>query len=215
MRREDFVKKIKDIIIEWVKVHDKEILNYKSYRWKHKDYEESVKTRNELEEAIKLSRKENNGGIDLETIDRIFEWGFGKKFPLRNEEEVISKTRKAFEFIEKGEHSKSVEVLMSINGVGIAGATKIIGLSDQEKLCIYDSRVGHALRDLKMGTQKIILCPANRGFKRDYDHATKHKWAENYEKLVWTLEVVRDYLKEKSYRLRIADIEMALFMMGE
>lgn len=57
--------------------------------------------------------------------------------------------------------------LMSIRGVGIAGATKIIGLSDQENLCIYDSRVGHALRDLRKDGSKIILCPPDRSFKRD------------------------------------------------
>lgn len=215
MRKEDFVKEFKDAIIEWLRVREKEVLKYNSYSWEGKDYEESVKARNELEEMIKFSRHKNNGGLGLETIDRIFEWGFGKKFPSRNEEEVIRKTREAFEFIEKGEYSSGVEMLMSIKGVGIAGATKIIGLSDQEKLCIYDSRVGHALRDLKKGGRKIILCPADRRFKRDYDYATKHGWAVNYEKLVWTLEVIRDYLQEKSHRLRIADIEMALFMMGE
>lgn len=104
---------------------------------------------------------------------------------------------------------------MEIHGVGIAGASKILGLSNQEKLCIYDNRVGNALRELKKGGQRIILCPPDRSYKRGQDYTTKSGLAANYEKLIWTLEVIRDHLKEKSHNFRIADIEMALWKMGE
>ena len=102
---------------------------------------------------------------------------------------------------------------MALNKVGISLASKVIGLFDQENLCVYDSRVGAALRDLKYGNKRMILVPPGRG--RAGDSATDNRWAENYEKLIWTLEIVRDYLNEKGCTFRIADVEMALFMMGK
>lgn len=81
MRKEDFLEKYRDTIVEWVKIHKKDILNYKNYRWKNKTYEESVNERNELEESIRDSKERNMGGIDLKTVDRIYRRGFGKEFP--------------------------------------------------------------------------------------------------------------------------------------
>ena len=52
---------------------------------------------------------------------------------------------------------------MQISGVAIARATKVIGLSDQVNLCIYDSRVGNALKDLKIDSKKLIRCSSRSG----------------------------------------------------
>jgi len=216
MKEEGFVEEFEGAIIKWTVSHEKEIVDFKSYRWKGKTYRESVRARNELEGAIKLSRRNNGGGIDLATGDKIYVWGFDKRFPLRNRQEVIEATREAFQFLDRGDCYQACKRLMRINGVGVAGATKLLGLSDQENLCIYDSRVGNALSDLKKNGEKIILCPPGRTIIRDYVSPTNadHEWAENYQRLIWTLEIVRDYLRGKSRHLRIADIEMALFMKG-
>jgi hypothetical protein len=104
---------------------------------------------------------------------------------------------------------------MKTKGVGISRASKIVGLSNQERLCIYDSRVGHALRDLKKGGIKLIKCPPDRGFKRDWDKGTKKSWAIDYERLIWTMDVLKEYFKTKNHPLRAADIEIALFVLGE
>ncbi|GAG93918.1 unnamed protein product, partial [marine sediment metagenome] len=79
--------------------------------------------------------------------------------------------------------------------------------------CIYDSRVGHALKDLKYDNKKIILCPP--GYNRPGDAASNNVWAEQYQRLIWTLEIIRDHLNEKGHTFRLADIEMALFMIGK
>ena len=215
MIKEDFVKEFSNTIIRWAKKHQKEILDFNSYRWKGRTYEESVKRRNELEEKIKLSRRENDCGIDLATVDEIYEWGFDRVFPLRNKQEVTEATKEAFDFLDHGDRYQAAKRLMWIDGVGPAGATKILGLSDQENLCIYDSRVGKALSDLRKDGIKVILCPPGRGRSGDYvpHYKAAHIWAENYERLLWTMGIIRDYFKEKSHKLRIADIEMALFMM--
>ena len=81
---------------------------------------------------------------------------------------------------------------MSIYYVGISKASRILGLSDQDSLCIYDSRVGTVLRTLKHENKRLILCPPGRS--RGGDSCSKRKWAENYEKLIWILEIIRDHL---------------------
>lgn len=212
IEKEAFLEKFKDTIIEWTKRNEKLIVeSRKKYSWKGRGSEK----RDELERKINLSRQRHQGGIDLRMADKIYGWGFGRIFPLRDADDVKRITKEAFDFVERDDYYQAVKVLMNIPGVGLAGATKILGLSDQERLCIYDSRVGHALREIRKGEKKIILCPPDRSYKRDYDATTKNGWAANYEKLIWTLEVMRDYLKEKGHNFRIADIEMALWVIGK
>ncbi|MEM3010398.1 MAG: hypothetical protein QXE76_01125 [Candidatus Bathyarchaeia archaeon] len=216
MKKEEFVTEFKNTIIEWSKIHETDLLDYRSYRWKGKTYEESVKLRNALEEAITASREKNEGGVDLETVDKVYDWGFGKSFPLRDQEKILEETREAFQFLDENDCYQACRRLMQIEGVGVAGATKVLGLSNQEKFCIYDSRVGLALSDLKKDGKKIIRCPPGRRTKGDYVSYEKwnDEWSLDYQKLIWTLEIVRDYLKTKALNLRISDIEMALFMRG-
>lgn len=218
MNKNDFVKQFKETIVNWVKENEAEILRIlreRKYSWHGMSYEDSVKRRNQLESAINESRERNNGGIDLNTADKICLWGFGRKFPLRDEQTVIEITRQAFEHIDKQDYYTGANTLMSILGVGISRASKIIGLSDQYKLCIYDSRVGNALKDLKKDNLKLILCPVDRSYKREFDHTTKKGWATNYERLIWIVEIMQEYFSTKQQPLRAAEIEMALFVMGE
>lgn len=207
------MREYSDTIINWAKLHEKEILDYQSYRYEGKTYQESVQSRNELEEAISLSRQKNNGGIDLATADKICRWGFNRNFPIRNENTVLEATREAFKFFDRGDYYQACKRLLWLYKVGVARATKILGLSDQENACIYDSRVGTALRDLTKNGSRIILCPI--GQTRVGDQMSDDVKAENYEKLIWTLEIIRDHFKKKSLNLKLSEIEMSLFMMGK
>lgn len=212
MKKDAFVEKFKETIMNWVENKESEILriiNGKKYP------EKAVEERNQLELAINESRERNNGGVDLDILDRICIWGFYRKFPLKDPYQAIEITREAFEHVDKENYCEAVSRLMDISGVGISRASKIIGLSDQHKLCIYDSRVGHALRDLKKENIKLIKCPPDRSFKRDCDYTTKSGWAMNYERLIWAIEIIREYFETKGYFLRAAEIEMALYVMGE
>jgi len=216
VKEEEFVREFKDTITDWSRLHEPDLLDHDSYRWKGKTYKESVKARNNLEKAITFSRQKNNGGIDLVIVDKIYMWGFGKPFPLRDPKKILEATREAFQFLDKEDCYQGCRRLMQLDRVGVAGATKILGLSNQEKFCIYDSRVGLALSDLKKDGKKIIRCPPGRCTKGDYISYENwdQEWSLDYQKLIWTLDIVRDYLKEKAPNLRISDIEMALFMKG-
>jgi hypothetical protein len=161
-----------------------------------------------------MSRIRNGGAVDLDTLDKVIMWGFKQRFPKRAPKEALKVTKEAFDYLDEGNLKQAMIILMGIPGVGISRASKILGLFDQEILCIYDSRVGKALEDLKFEGKKIIPRPPSRT-NPGASGLTSESWAENYQKLIWTLEVVRDYFNERGHTYRLADIEMALFMIGK
>jgi len=169
--------------------------------------------RNRVSSLIVTSRIKNNGAVDLENIDEVMSWGGFPPFPLRNSKKVLDITSKAFSYLDRGNIPKAVLELMSINRVGIATASKIIGLYDQNHLAIYDSRVGKALKTLVYAGKRIIKCPTGRS--RPGDSCSPEQWANEYQKLIWVLEVIRNSLNKQGYPFSIADVEMALFMMGK
>ena len=212
--KDRFLKKHKQIILDWTKNNKSRLIEgRKNYSWNDKEPQTCLTERNQVTESITFSRTQNNGGIDLETLDMMMSLGGFGQFPLRDTEKVLDVTRRVFDFVDKGKISNAVETLLAIKGVGIARASKIIALFDQERFCIYDSRVGQALKTLQFTEKPILKCPAGRS--RPGDPCSDSGWAKNYQNLIWTLEVIRDYLNSEGYQFGIADVEMALFMMGK
>jgi hypothetical protein len=216
--KDEFIREFKGFVVDWVRSNETEILQTlteKRYSWKGESYLNSVNRRNMLEYAIRKSREANNNGVDLGTLNRITQWGFGRNFPLSDNKEALKITREVFGCVDKKDYVEAAKRLMGISGVAISRATKVIGLSDQETLCIYDSRVGNALKDLKIDGKKFIKCPPDQGFKRDFDYASKNEWALNYERLIWVVGIIKEYFLSKGIKLKASDVEIALFMMGE
>lgn len=209
-----FLKKYKQTILDWATVNKSLLIEARNnYSWNDKQPQVCLKERNEISKSITFSRSQNSGGIDLVTLDLIMSWGDFGKFPLRDEQQVLDITRSVYDFVDQGNISEAIEELLAIPGVEIAQASKIIGLFDQERFCIYDSRVGNALKTLQFAEKPALKCPA--GPKEAGDICSNERWGENYQHLIWTLEVIRDYLKSEGFPFSIADIEMALFMMGK
>ena len=52
------------------------------YAWKDKTMVESVRDRNMIQASIVKSRIRNNGGIDLDTLDGVMDWGGMRRFAL-------------------------------------------------------------------------------------------------------------------------------------
>lgn len=214
----EFISEFKNFVSAWVRNNDARILETiaeKKYSWNGECYIASIERRNALEYAINKSRKIYDNGVDLVTLNRITKWEFGRNFPLTNNEEALKITREVFGYVDKKDYFEASKQLMQISGVGIARATKVIGLSDQENLCIYDSRVGNALKGLVIEGRKLIKCPPDQGLKRDCDVASKNEWALNYERLIWVVEIIKEYFLSKGAKFKAADIEIALFMMGD
>jgi hypothetical protein len=66
---------------------------------------------------------------------------------------------------------------------------------------------------LEVNGKPLLLVPPSLVRLSDTNiHDTE--WAQQYEYLIWTIEVIRDHMNENSCTYRLADVEMALFMMG-
>jgi len=214
-KKEEFISKYRETIEKWVDENKAKIIEKRlQYSWRSKDRFQCEKERNQVAKAITQSRIRNQGALDLATLDEVTRWGFNRKFPCRNPEKALEITGKTFEYLDKEEIRLATLKLLEIKHVGISRASKIIGLSDQENLCIYDSRVGAALRTLTYDGTPIIPTPPSRVREHDTD-ISKNEWANHYEHLIWTIEVMRDYLNNIGCTYRLADVEMALYMIGK
>jgi hypothetical protein len=212
--KDSFLEQNSAVIASWAKENIATLISArKNYSWNSKALAASVEERNLVSREVILSRIKNRGGLDLETLDKVMSWGGFPPFPLRDQVEVLEITREAFGLLDKGDLQNAILRLLSIRGVGISSASKIIGLFDQNRLAIYDSRVGKALKTLKLSDNRNIKCPPGRN--RPGDACTYREWAFNYQQLIWILEVIRDYLNKQGYPFNIADVEMALFVMGK
>ncbi|MCJ7423496.1 hypothetical protein MUP01_04405 [Candidatus Bathyarchaeota archaeon] len=218
--KDAFLQKHGHITVSWTKQNsDALIAGRKNYRWKNSSLVESIEKRNQLSRLIVLSRIRNNGGVDRDTLDRVMEWGFpnNPQFAERDQNRCLEITRQAFNLLDEGKTSDAICRLMSFPMI-ISRASKIIGLFDQNYFAICDSRVGLALATLKDGDDRIIKIPGRRpqpGKIFPSDNCTSEDWGKNYQKFLWVLEVIRNVLNEEGYPFNIADVEMALFMMGK
>ncbi len=214
LNKNQFLKKHKQVILDWAKANKARLIDArKHYSWGDKEPSVCLAERDEIRRSIEFSRSQNSGGIDLVTLDLIMGWGGLDKFPLRDEQKVLEITRKVFNYVDQDKVSEAVEELLAIDSVDISQASKIIGLFDQNRFCIYNNRVGNALKTLQFNEKPVLKCPA--GPKKPEDICSDERWGENYQHLIWTLEVIRDYLHNEGYPFSIADIEMALFMIGK
>jgi hypothetical protein len=212
--KSQFLEKNKTTILEWTKLNKSRIVeSRKNYSWADKEPRVCLAERDQITESIKFSQSQNDGGIDLKTLDMIMKWGGFSEFPLRDEQKVLTITRKVFRLLEENKVSEAVNELLAIDGVEIVQASKIISLFDQNRFCSFDNNVANALKTLQFNEKPVLKCPI--GPKKPQDICSDERWGENYLHLIWTLEVIQEYLNKEGHPLSIADIEMALFMMGK
>lgn len=211
--KNEYYERFGSIVRDWVDTHFYEIVeSRRMYSWGDKPTIECVRDRNMVQIAIVESRIRNGGGVDLGTLDRVMDWGGMRRFALE-EDEALQLTSEAFNLLSAGDLKGATLKLLSVYGVGIASATKVLGLSDQNRYAIYDSRVGTALRSLVSDGERLIKCPAGRS--RPGDSCSSQKWVDNYERFIWVLGIMSDCLNERGYPFCVGDVEMALFMMGK
>ncbi|MBL7079602.1 transposase [Candidatus Bathyarchaeota archaeon] len=215
--RQAFLRKHRSAIQSWIRENEAQVVEARNrYNWKGMSTLERVDERNRVSRAIINSRIRNRGAVDLETLDEVMAWGGFGRFPDRDAERVLEITSRALRLLDQWKIEQAAFSLLSVHGVGIARATKVLGLSDQETLAIYDSRVGYALRTLKHQGKRLIHIPPSRTSGRTGDIGMSNRvWAQDYQKLTWILEAFREYLGPRNIHFRLADVEMAVFMLGQ
>lgn len=213
--KEAYLKPRREAILKWAEENMEDLIRHRlNYSWKNIGRKECERLRNEVSGKIIQSRIRNNGAVDLETLNAVIKWGFGRDYPTNDPQRAMEVSRKAFAYLDKNDIKNATMVLLKEKGVGISRASKIIGLSDQENLCIYDSRVGFALQTLTYEGERIVTIPPSQSRLGD-GGVTHSEWVKNYEHLIWITELIRDFMNENGCTYRIADVEMALFMMGK
>lgn len=214
--KEEFLADNRGIILEWLEAHKESVIRgRREYKWIDENSVDALEKRREVSRKIVLSRIRNGGGVDLETIDDVTSWGGLRPISERDPSKVLSLTKRAFEYLDADDIKGAARVLLEQDYFGIASVSKVLGLFDGERFCIYDSRVGNALRTMVNNGERLILAPSSR--RKDLplgDNCPKPKWADHYERLIWICEVIKDQLNSEGYPFNIADVEMALFVIG-
>lgn len=213
--KEAYLKPRRESILKWAEENMEALIRHRlNYSWKNIGTKECERLRNEVSEKIIQSRIRNNGAVDLETLNAVIRWGFGRDYPNNDPQRAMEVSRKAFKYLDKNDIKNATMTLLKEKGIGISRASKIIGLSDQETLCIYDSRVGFALQTLTHDGERLVKIPPSQSRGGDVG-VTYTEWVKNYEHLIWITELIRDFMNENGCNYRLPDVEMALFMMGK
>ncbi|MBI1788687.1 MAG: hypothetical protein HYR60_14205 [Acidobacteria bacterium] len=162
---------------------------------------------------IQSDLREQQGCLTKATFDSIMTWGFGSA-SIHSETDIREATRKAFCYLRESCIAEAARALVQLREVGISRASKVLALSDQDELGIYDSRSAHGLSDLRNAAGcRIIAIPPGRVVRGDVK--TPNGFCVAFEEYAWVLQHFRD-LAERSKvfgaeRVRVADLEMAFF----
>jgi len=206
-----------DLTCFWDRIKGR-VLNWKSqYEWpKGVIGEAALKRRAELERAIRQDLA-MQAYISRTTFESIMRWGFMVESGC-SEEEIRRITRAAFQYLKRDRIAAAARELVTLPRIGISRAAKILALSDQNELGIYDSRSAHGLSDLVDSTgRSIVSIPPGRVIRSD--NKSRDSYCTAFEKFVWVLRHLRR-LAGCSEQLRkglarVADLEIALFMRSK
>ncbi|MBK9169652.1 MAG: hypothetical protein IPM24_19635 [Bryobacterales bacterium] len=172
-------KSIKNILLDW----------RTRYQWPQGiDRETSVKNRNDLENAIHQDLEELSY-LRKTTFDAVMKWGFGRSSNL-SETDIARSTRSAFEHLRSGRLAEAARALCELRGVGISRASKILALSDQRELAIYDSRAAHGLRKLvDQSEERLVPIPPGRVIRGD----TGKDFNQGFQRYICVLRLLREW----------------------
>jgi hypothetical protein len=217
MTRQRFVQEHYDLLNNYWFAIEKSILDWKSkHNWQNVALEDAVAIRNSLEEMINKDLRKY-GYVSKKTVDEVMIWGFGSRRVTTNtEEEIINCTKRAFDLLYKEEFAEAALELTKLNNMGISGASKLLALSDQTNLGIYDSRSAHGISDLVINGKSLLLIPPGRSTKVTGDaNLPQVQYCYSFQVYTWVLQFLRDKAllnpNLNEHFKRVADIEIAYF----
>lgn len=197
----DYWKKIEPKLIEWKHL----------YQWQGVDLAEAITKRNQLENAINNDIT-SKGYLTKPVFDDVMKWGFGKS-SNNSDKEIQAATKEAFYHLHNKRIADAALALIKLDGIGISRASKILALSNQDELAIYDSHAANGLSGLIHNSYRIIPIPPGRKIKGD--SLSQVEFCKAFEKYIWILTFLRNCAQAndeigKHFR-RVADLEIAFF----
>jgi len=170
----------------------------------------AVEKRNALEQQVQADLK--RGDLSKDVFDSIMVWGFGAGSRCSGEQ-ISEAARRAFGHLQADRISEAAKALVELPGIGISRATKVLALSNQNELGIYDSRSAHGLSELSDAGRQIVPIPPGRVIAGD--NKPPMALCEAFQEYIWVLRYLRCLAKQdgvlRTEFARVADIEMALF----
>jgi hypothetical protein len=141
------------------------------------------------------------------------QWGFGRNSRC-SDNEITEATRLAFQHLEADRIVEAAWELVKLPRIGISRASKILALSDQDELGIYDSRSAHGLSDLiDSAGRRIVPIPPGRAIAGDA--MAKKSCCVAFQKYTWVLRHLRSLARNgnslRGVFARFADLEIAFF----
>jgi hypothetical protein len=197
----------------WSKISS-QLTNWKnSYQWPQNVFlQESLSLRNQLESRIQNDLN-NRGYLDKTTFDAVMIWGFGRPSNL-TDTAIKEATQIAFKYLAQERLKDASLTLTKLPGIGISRASKILALSDQNNLGIYDSRAAHGLSDLSCDGRRMIPIPPGKVIAGD-SHLSTDNFCSAFEQYVWVLRGLHNYCQNDStlsrHFGRVSDLEIAFF----
>ena len=178
--------------------------------------ETALEKRRELERTIQREL-EMQGFISEATFESVMQSGFGTNSGCPKQA-IHRATSLSFRHLKQGQIAEAARELVKLSKIGISRAAKVLALSDQNQLGIYDSRSAHGLTDLvDSAGHRLILIPPGRRIAGDNKNTDEYCAA--LERYIWVLRYFRrlagysDSLRSEFPR--VADIEIAFFMRSK
>lgn len=171
--------------------------------------------RREVLAAAAEQARSTKGFLSKETFDEILKWGFGRASNL-TETDVQAATKEAFARLAQGDEAGALRRLRELPGIGVSRATKILALSDQQNLGVYDSHAAAALSSIRKGDRPLIAVPPgqSKGLKGT-STASQERLTRDYPKYTAVLRRLLENAKRDQRYARtfkgVADLEQALF----
>ena len=201
---------------------------YNNFHWGNvKSTEDAVNARNLV--ADKFSQWVNGGCNYVtapEAIDLVHKWGFGgqgldKRQITLYEKKYLENFVKMAKEWRKAEHPdemrKCLEICLQTPYVKIARFSKWICFIDPNRYGIYDSRVSLALRKIKLNNKRIFPTLGAKSQDRpnaDFIGSTSAVAALRMSETYMIYLDLLNAILPNTNLANVADIEMALFMLG-
>jgi hypothetical protein len=173
-----------------------------------------VEAREALANVVEAERS-RQGFLTKDTFDAVLTWGFGRASGLEDAD-IRTATRDAFTLLGSGDQEGAVQRLRQLRGVGVSRATKLLALSDQKNLGIYDSHAAAALSLIRDGDKPLVAVPPGKSPElRGGPSLSQERLAQEFPKYTAVLRRLLENAQhdEKYGRAfeRVADVERSLF----
>ncbi|WP_374701974.1 hypothetical protein [Ideonella sp. B508-1] len=198
---------------------------YLRFMWRGVGLPQARVTRDHLCSPLQSAVRSRSKKQLLDAANDIHDWGFGQPVPnlvlgASNFLPALLEVLAAFDGTTPAYTSmqeSTLVALLSIPGLGIATVSKWICFMDQSRYGIFDSRVSIALRDVQLQDVRAFPVMGRRPL------VGKQAFSSDTQILSSSTRTARAYLDylavlssvARAVRLDAAEVEMALFMLGD